>query len=308
MGNGIIQLFPQWLVAVKPKCGIEVPKDARLWQELGKANEGAPEQTGRVYVCPNKVDWPVYDEANSKFVDWDSTKDGWQSMLDLSPAEGKALAPLFLDVEMRKERGKLSQGHTYNWKKTAISKVYWRRERVNTFQDLAGPTKAKAAYSWLLQNNRVYKQWIKRHDDWIDDNTLSKQNRNLKTADLLLHSPGVETACYPLLYPREAFGDTNYKERLGMNGTKWLADNANPSIKKSYLIKCSSRITAYASNAPLTFLLHDIAMARQISAALSVAERKNLGADIIEGNKHYSESYWRHEQDINADVVLWDIA
>ena len=54
----------------------------------------------------------------------------------------------------------------------------------------------------------------------------------------------------------------------------------------------------------LVFLLYDIAMARQISAGLSVSERKGLGADIIEGNKHYSESYWRHEQDINADMAV----
>ena len=60
---------------------------------------------------------------------------------------------------------------------------------------------------------------------------------------------------------------------------------------------------AYATNPILTFLLYDIAMARQVSAGLSIAERKNLGADIIQHNKHYSESYWRHEQDINADVV-----
>ncbi len=34
-----------------------------------------------------------------------------------------------------------------------------------------------------------------------------------------------------------------------------------------------------------------------------MAERKNLGADIIETHKHYSESYWRVEQDLNCDVV-----
>ena len=52
-----------------------------------------------------------------------------------------------------------------------------------------------------------------------------------------------------------------------------------------------SRCINYASNPMLTFLLYDIAMARQISAGLSIAERKGLGADIIESNKHYSESY-----------------
>ena len=64
-----------------------------------------------------------------------------------------------------------------------------------------------------------------------------------------------------------------------------------------------SRCINYASNPMLTFLLYDIAMARQISAGLSIAERKGLGADIIESNKHYSESYWRVEQDLNCDVV-----
>ena len=170
--------------------------------------------------------------------------------------------------------------------------------------------KARAAYAWLMANNPTYKHWIDQHKEWREKNGhLSHPKRNLETATLLLHSEGIETACFPILYARHQFGDTNIKSRLtgghlyGNMPTK-LSHKAVPSIKRSFLRKCLSRCAAYATNPMLVFLLYDIAMARQISAGLSVSERKGLGADIIEGNKHYSESYWRHEQDINADMAV----
>ena len=57
-------------------------------------------------------------------------------MLELTKAEAMSLAPLICDIKMNKEYGKLSQGHTYNWKKTAITQAYWKLDDVEGFRPL----------------------------------------------------------------------------------------------------------------------------------------------------------------------------
>ena len=44
----------------------------------------------------------------------------------------------------------------------------------------------------------------------------------------LLHSPGIEVAAFPLLYPQSSFGDTNLKDRLVEKN--WIGSNAKPFI------------------------------------------------------------------------------
>ena len=118
-----------------------------------------------------------------------------------------------------------------------------------------------------------------------------------KTADLMLHSPGIEVAAFPILYPRHCFGDTDSKER-GL-----LKDASQASIFASHLRKLLSSCTGYMLQPRLTFLLYDIAMAQRLIGAIKVAESRGFSAEVTTGHYTDSETYWRHEQDISCDMV-----
>ncbi len=51
------------------------------------------------------------------------------------------------------------------------------------------------------------------------------------------------------------------------------------------------------------FLLHDVHMAKSIMQKLAMAEQQNLTPDVLTKGMTNSEAYWRHEQDVLADVV-----
>ena len=70
----------------------------------------------------------------------------------------------------------------------------------------------------------------------------------------MLHSPDIEIAAFPVLYPRTRFGDTDIKDN------DLLAPNAEASIVTSHLHKILSSCIGYTIQPKLTFLLYDIAM------------------------------------------------
>ena len=53
---------------------------------------------------------------------------GLLSMLDLSIDEARSLSPLMLFVTKRQERGSVSRGFTYNWKKLQVVRVNYKEE------------------------------------------------------------------------------------------------------------------------------------------------------------------------------------
>lgn len=90
-----------------------------------------------------------------------------------------------------------------------------------------------------------------------------------RTSDVLLHSAGIESAAFPVLYPRTCFGDTF------MAGKRYLADDAEFSVFTSHLRKLLSPCTGYLLQPKLTFLLYDITMARRMVMAINVCIRIN---------------------------------
>ena len=86
----------------------------------------------------------------------------------------------------------------------------------------------------------------------------------IRTSTLLLHSPGIEVAAFPILYPRKCFGDTTIKER------RLLQESCETSIFTSHLRKLLSSCTGYMLQPTLTFLLYDIAMAHRLTTAIHV--------------------------------------
>ena len=133
--------------------------------------------------------------------------------------------------------------------------------------------RSKAAYAWLLVNNKTCARYISRHNE-----ILASEEKNrfyITTANLLLHEHGIEVAMRPCLYPREAFGDSDVTERLLRLGR--MTDMQKSSIRTSFLRKCQSRCLKYARDYMLCFLMYDIAMARAYHYR-QVREEKELGS------------------------------
>ena len=126
---------------------------------------------------------------------------------------------------------------------------------------------------------------------------FQQARQRIRTSTLLLHMDGVEVAAFPILYPRPSFGDTNMRER------GCLQEGAENSIVTSHMRKLLSSCTGYMLQPRLTFLIHDIAMARRLTAAIHVSEQKGFSAEVATDHYTDSEAYWRHEQNISCDMV-----
>ena len=88
-----------------------------------------------------------------------------------------------------------------------------------------------------------------------------------------------------------------------MKELQLIDESCEKSIFTSHLRKLLSPCMAYVLQPRLTFLLYDIGMARRLTLALSVAEKRGFSAEIVTDHYTDSESYWRHEQDFSCDMV-----
>ena len=53
----------------------------------------------------------------------------------------------------------------------------------------------------------------------------------------------------------------------------------------------------------IAFFLYDCILARGILSKFTVADSKGVTPDVTADNSVISDSYWRHEQDITADLI-----
>ena len=128
----------------------------------------------------------------------------------------------------------------------SLCRAEWRKEPAEANLPT---TRSKAAYRWLLENNPTYARYIERHTSVLASN--HKNRFYLTTANLLLHEHGIEVAIRPILYPREAYGDSDVTERLKRLGR--MGDAQQSSIRTSCLKKCLSLTRAYARDYMLCF-------------------------------------------------------
>ena len=133
--------------------------------------------------------------------------------------------------------------------------------------------RARAAYEWLMEHNATYAHWQGKHQEAMLKGPHPAHKHVFQTWNLLLHSPGIEVAAFPLLYPQPSFGDTDVRERLMK--LNWISESAKPSIGFSYLKKVTSPCMSYAQEAKLLFLLHDIQLAKSIMQNWPWRKNKN---------------------------------
>ena len=277
--------------AVSAKCiGGCDPGPAEL--EIDKANDDEkPGRRLRAYVTPRLsgdrcagAEGPGLSERG----DWP------EELLCLTIDEARSLQIIDIYADCTKVRG--GRAPVTNLKKTAVVKAKWRtREVAQALQS----ENARRAYLWLMENNRTYRAYVGQHQRALADQP-GDQWPAIKTAELLLRMPGVEVAARPWLYPREAFGDSDLYTRLVARGH--VRPNQKPSLKAGFMRKVLSRCVSYEEDFALLCLLHDIAMAKQISGAVAMAARNNVAPEETTTHMQAFEGFWRKETEKLEDI------
>ena len=75
-----------------------------------------------------------------------------------------------------------------------------------------------------------------------------------------------------------------------------LKAKQTPSLKTGWVRKLTSRCVDYQMDFQLFCLLHDIALARQISSLVSVAKEKNIAPDEAANGMQNFSAFWSKEQ------------
>ena len=224
-----------------------------------------------------------------------------ESMLELSDRAVLQLRCIDLFQKHAQERGKSKSGPTYNWKKLSITRGRWEDELA---EHRCTSAKAKAARLWLYENNMTYRHFYELHRSILKNYKAGNRTDLYEKTSMLLvdkSMQGLEVAAWPILYPWARYGDTDIRARLvdGGSGT----ESQHYSGKQSFIRKLLSRCKAYEQVPALLFYLHDVFFARMLLSKMTVAEQHGVTPDITADSSIQSESYWRHEQDITADIV-----
>jgi hypothetical protein len=93
--------------------------------------------------------------------------------------------------------------------------------------------------------------------------------------------------------------DTDLRGRLGSLGH--IEANQLASIKVSFMRKYLSRCYDYSKDFLLLCLIYDIALARNLTQLVTIAESKDLSPDGMAKHLHNFDSYWRQQQAILED-------
>ena len=117
----------------------------------------------------------------------------------LPQIDWSALAILDFKVDYTTRRG--GRASITSKQKQSLVRGVWKHTDVETAFPGEGE---RRAFAWLMTNNETYKKWVLHHKALLDAATPGDNSwRYIRTAELLLHSPGLEVAARPWLYPRQ---------------------------------------------------------------------------------------------------------
>ena len=208
---------------------------------------------------------------------------------------------VFLHCDFRKEKGKVSEARTYNWKKVSVVRASYAKVAASA---IWRSPQGDAAYRWLVANNPTYAHYVGLQEERCRAELQKPEEERrygIRTSDLLLHSPGLEVAAFPLLYPLAEYGDTDVKARCLERGLLRPGQTPNPAT--GFLKKAQSLCLSYMDNNLLVALMYDVQLANGILGAVTVGAQRGIQAESIMANRGVSAGYWKTEQDILADVV-----
>ena len=255
------------------------------------AGEGWLPRTTKLmaYITPQTEHWDGLRQALSH-------DDGPPATKLLPDLDWSALAPVELKVDFETRRGGRAS-ITSKQKKSLVRGVWKPYDVERSLSCRAG----RQAFAWLMANNPTYRHWVLHHRTLLQNATPEDPSwRSIKTAELLLRSPGLEVAARPWLYPRSALADSDIPSRLG--ALRRLPENAKPSLKTSFFRKLRSRCQDYAQDFPLVSFLHDTALASQISSIVALAASKQMAPDELASGINNFEAYWQQQTERLEDV------
>ena len=146
-----------------------------------------------------------------------------------------------------------------------------------------------------MQHNDTYRHYITKHNVLCEQKEKAEDWFVIKTAELLLHSPGIEVAARPWLYPLAEYGDTDLRPRLRRPGQ--ITARQLPSIKASWTRKLTSRCITCEEDFALFSLLYDIALARQITGVVRVAQSMQIAPEEAASNMQNFDGFWEKERE-----------
>ena len=296
-----------------PTCD---PDPAHLEARASAVEEAAKEENGgklQAYLTPDASYW----EAFRDFV-CEGTL-GWDDFFTILPKEDAArLAPLDLKVDYITRRG--GQACVTAKQKKSLVRAVWKPADVT--EQLPTPASLRA-FTFLMEHNDTYRSYVLRRRELLRANANSGNAwRYVPTAQLLLQMPGIEVAARPWLYVKAcrpeidrrinvlvlfsrtdlqaSLGDTDVSDRLKALGV--LKASSTPSAKTHWLRKVLSRNVDFVKDYSLQALLHDVTMARTITAVVAVAEKQKISPDEAAADMPQFEQYWHHQAQKLEDV------
>ena len=240
----------------------------------------------KVYVTPQRGDW-----CEALFCK--TPEEG-----GLTDAECASLAPIDIRCDYVTMSGKYKRAPVTSKKKTSIVRATWRKQEI---QERSLSHRAPEAFRWLQANNATYARYLEYHRKLLEKPDKETGWHIIKTAQLLLNMPGVEVAARPWLYPSADYGDSDLRSRLLSSGR--ITERQKPSLKSSFMRKLTSRCTSYEDDFPLFCLLHDIALAKQISAVVAIADKQKIAPEDAAVGMQNFDVYWAREQEKLEDMV-----
>ena len=292
----------QWLVhgswVFCPKCGRRRPRSSTQTLKISRAAikcQPSCDPSAEQLLLPRAASDSELPKKLEAYVMPDSPN--WEPLLleleltglplttNISKKDLDSLAVLDLKVEYQTRRG----GHaniTTRQKKVVI-RGRWKQ---SALYNMERSEKASKLFAWLPANNSTYAEWVHIHQQLADDNKNEDGAwREIKTATLLLNSPGIEVAARPWLYPLASFADTNLSSRL--RALKWISPSSTPSLRTSFLRKLTSRCLDYARDFGLKSFLYDVAMARTITSLINVANQRQIAPEFASMQQDMFEGY-----------------
>ena len=146
-----------------------------------------------------------------------------------------------------------------------------------------------------MEHNTTYLEYITNHKRVLAERHVDGDCWwMVPTTELLMQMPGVEEAARPILYPLASYGDTDIKIRLvplGNNEERKLL-----SVRESLARKLLSRCSSYAEDFPLQCLIYDIAMARELTSIVNMANAAKASPDDYASRNQGFSQFWETEQ------------
>ena len=150
----------------------------------------------------------------------------------------------------------------------------------------------------MIASNTTYARYVAAHHKVMaHTDRTDPQWATTMTTQLLLHMPGVEVAARPWLYPTADYSDSDLRSRL--LAADRITERQRPSIKASWMRKVRSRYgMAYESDFHLWCLLYDVALARQISSVVSIADNLQIAPEDAAPDMQNFDVYWVRQQEM----------